>query len=173
MNVTVYEITADQFKMSLTNLKNILLKARQWADAKKVNETTLFGLRLAPDMFPLGKQIQVACDIAKGSFMRLTGQTVPVFEDKEATFEDYIQRIDKTIAVLNSAKPEMYANFEKTKQEFPWNPGMQMNGRDYLVQQALPNFYFHASMAYAILRKNGLELGKGDYLGPINFQKKA
>lgn len=173
MNVTVCEITAEQFKMSLSNMKNILMKARQWSDAKKIDASTLFNLRLAPDMFPLGKQVQIACDIAKGSLGRLTNHTIPAFEDKEATFEDYMNRIDKTIAVLNEAKPEMYANFEKTKQEFPWNPGMMMNGKDYLIQQAIPNFYFHASMVYAILRKNGLDLGKGDYLGPINFHKKA
>lgn len=172
MNITVYEATSHQFKMTLENMKNMLIKTSKWAEPKKVDMKTIFGLRLAPDMFTLGKQIQISTDIAKGCFGRLTGQTIPAFEDNEVTLEDYINRIDKTIAVLNKANPEMFNNFDKTTQEFPWYPGHFMNGKDYLIQQAIPNFYFHATTAYAILRSNGVELGKADYLGPIAFHKK-
>lgn len=173
MNTSVCEITAEQFKFTLNNMKAILVKANKWADSKKIDMSTVFGLRLAPDMLPLGRQIQIACDNAKGSFTRLTGQPVPVFEDKETTYDDYMKRIDKTIEILDAAKPELFMNFEKTKQEFPWNPGVYLTGKDYLTQFLIPNFYFHVSIFYAILRKNGLDIGKGDYIGMINFQKKA
>ncbi len=172
MNITVYEATAHQFKMTLENMKNILVKANKWAEPKKIDMKTIFALRLAPDMLPLGAQIGIATDIAKGCFGRLTGQEIPKFEDKEVTLEDYINRFDKTIALLNKANPEMYIGFEDKPQEFPWYPGHFMNGKDYLLQQAIPNFYFHATTFYAILRNNGLDLGKGDFLGPIAFQKK-
>lgn len=173
MNISVYEATSHQFKMTLENMKNMLVKASKWAEPKKVDMKTIFALRLAPDMLPLGKQIQISTDIAKGCFGRLSGQEIPAFEDNEVTLEDYMNRLDKTIAVLNKANPESFVNFDKTTQEFPWYPGHFMNGKDYLLQQAIPNFYFHATTFYAILRNNGLDLGKGDFLGPIAFQKKS
>lgn len=172
MEISVFETTTKQFKMTLQNLKNILIKTDKWADSKKINMTTVFNLRLAPDMFPLGKQIQVACDNAKGGVMRLTSIEVPAFEDTEQTTQDFIQRIDKTIAILDKVNAESFLYYEKKSIEFPWNPGFTLSGTDYLTQFLIPNFYFHVTVAYSILRSNGVDLGKGDYIGPINFVKK-
>lgn len=172
MKTTVFEVTTNQFKFTLNNLKNIILKTEKWADAKKVDMKTIFNLRLAPDMLPLGRQIQIACDNAKGCVARLTSIEVPVFEDNEQTTQEFVDRIDKTIAVLEKANIESFEKFENKTIEFPWNPGYQLKGSDYLTQFLLPNFYFHTTTAYAILRSNGMDLGKGDYIGPINFTKK-
>lgn len=170
MNAMVYELTAVQFKTTLKGLKNILNKAKKWGEPKKVDMGVFLQTRLAPDMFPLGKQIQIATDNAKGCVARLTKTPPPVFEDTEQTFEQYISRIDKTIAYLETMKPEQFSGFETVKAEFPWFPGKHLEGKDYLVQHAIPNFYFHVTAAYAILRSNGVDLGKGDYLGEQNWK---
>lgn len=172
MTTPVYEITVKQFIDSLGNLKNILNKTQSWADSKKINESVVLGLRLAPDMFPLIKQIQIVCDNAKGTCSRLTGQSAPVFEDKEVTLSELMTRIDNTISYLKTIKPEMFAGYEKHQIEFFWNPGQILSGENYLIQYALPNFYFHMTTAYAILRSNGLEIGKGDFLGNLKFTPK-
>lgn len=172
MNVSLYEITVKQFIDSLGNLKNILNKSKSWADSKKINETVLLGLRLAPDMFPLSKQIQIVCDNAKGTCSRLTGQDAPVFEDKEASIAELNARIDSTISYLKTIKPEMFSGYEKRQIEFFWNPGQVISSQDYLVQYSSPNFYFHLTTAYAILRSNGLDIGKSDFLGNLKFSPK-
>lgn len=170
--MTVFETTIPQFMLTLNALKNVLTKAKTWGEPKKVEMETFFQMRLAPDMFSLGKQIQIACDIVKGVGNRLTPVTAPVFEDNEKTFEDYIQRIQKTMNYLEGIKPENFNGFEAKVIEFPWYPGKFLNGKDYLIQHAVPNFYFHVSMVYAIFRSNGVDLGKGDFLGNQNWKSK-
>ncbi len=172
MQITVFESTVPQFMLTLNALKNILTKAKTWGEPKKVEMETFFQMRLAPDMLPLGKQIQIACDIAKGFGNRLTPVTAPVFEDTEKTFEDYINRIQKTMNYLEGLKPENFAGYESKTIEFPWYPGKFLNGKDFVIQHAIPNFYFHVTTAYAILRTNGVELGKGDFLGNQNWKTK-
>lgn len=170
MSPTVHELTAVQFKSTLKSLKNILNKTKKWAEPKKIDMGVFFQTRLAPDMFPLGRQIQIACDTAKNCMGRLTQQPPPKFEDTEQTFEQYIERIEKTISYLETIKPEQFEKYEAAKIEFPWNPGKSLMGKDYLLQHAIPNFYFHVTTAYAILRSNGVDLGKGDYLGEMNWK---
>jgi hypothetical protein len=172
MKTTVYETTIPQFMLTLNALKNILSKAKTWSEPKKVEMETFFQMRLAPDMFPLGKQIQIACDVAKGAAARLTGVTAPVFEDTEKTFDEYINRIQKTMGFLEGFKAEQFEGFENKTVEFPWMPGKFLMGKDFLIQHAMPNFYFHTSIAYAILRTNGVDLGKGDFLGQQNWKNK-
>lgn len=172
MQIAVHDITTAQFMHSLQSLKGFLTKAKTWAEPKKIEMETFFQTRLAPDMFPLGRQIQIACDNAKGAAARLTGVTAPVFEDTEKTFDDYIARIQKTMAFLEGFKPEQFAGYETKVIEFPWYPGKYLTGKDYVAQYALPNFYFHMSAAYMILRANGVDLGKGDFLSNLNWKTK-
>lgn len=172
MQITVFESTIPQFMTELQAMKNILVKAKTWAEPKKIEMETFFQTRLAPDMFPLGKQIQITCDIAKGCATRLTGVAAPVFEDTEKSFDDYVNRIQKTMAYLEGFKAEQFAGFETKTIEFPWYPGKYLAGKDYLIQHAMPNFYFHMSAVYMILRSNGVELGKGDFLGNQNWKTK-
>lgn len=170
MSPSVHELTTIQFKTALKNLKNVLNKSKKWGEPKKIDMSVFFQTRLAPDMFPLGKQIQISADIAKGCVARLTKTTAPTFEDSEQTFDQYIERIEKTIKFMETIKPEQFNEYETARIEFPWNPGKHMMGKDYLVQHAIPNFYFHLTACYAILRSNGVDLGKGDYLGEQNWK---
>lgn len=165
MNVTVFETTVAPYVTMLTNLKGLLKKAQAFADHKKIDMSVLFQMRLAPDMFPLSKQIQIAADSAKLSVARLANVEAPKFEDNEQTYEQFMERIDKTIAFLKTVKTEQFQNFEKTEARFFWKPGTHLKGRAYLTQHAVPTFYFHMTTAYAILRHAGVEIGKADYLG--------
>lgn len=171
MKVAVYDLTAVQFVRSLHVLKGLLAKAAQFADQRKFPASVLLGSRLAPDQFPLSTQIQIACDNAKLCVARLSGVEAPKHEDNEQTLDQFIARIDSTIAFLESVKPESFAGFADKTVRFHWNPGAHLRGEDYLVQFALPNFYFHLTTAYSILRNNGLELGKADYTGTLTWQK--
>lgn len=165
MNVSVFETTVTSYISMLTNLKAILKKANAFADQKKIEMPVLLQMRLAPDMFPLSRQIQIASDVAKLSVARLAHADAPKFEDNEQTYEQFIERIDKTVAFLKTIKLEQFQNYEKAEYRTPWKPGFHLEGRAYLVQHALPTFYFHLTTAYAILRHAGVEIGKGDYLG--------
>ncbi len=170
MNISVFEITVPQFILSLQALKGVLSKAKAMADQKKMTASELFQSRLAADQFPLGRQMQIACDVAKFCASRLTGVAAPSFDDKEATFEDFENRIDKTIEYLRQFKPEQFAGYEKRKVTFPWYPNNYLDGHNYLVQHAIPNFFFHITTTYSILRHLGTELGKADYLGNQNWK---
>lgn len=165
MQVSVYELTVPQFIRSLNALKGVLHKAQQYAEKKKIDMPVLLQTRLAPDQFPLAKQIQITCDGAKFCVSRLTGGEAPRFEDKETTLDEFMARIDKTVAYLQTIKPEQFEGYEAKTVRFPWRPGFYMNGKNYLVQHAIPNFNFHLTTAYSILRANGVELGKADFLG--------
>lgn len=170
MNISVYESTVPQFMLSLKALSQILDKAEKHAEAKKIKPSVVLESRLAMDMFPLYRQIQIATDNAKGCVARLTGVAAPVFEDVEQNFQQLQERIQKTMQFLEGIKPESFQGFEARKAEFPWYPGKYLEGKDYLIQHAIPNYYFHVTTAYAILRMNGVELGKGDFLGNQNWK---
>ncbi len=165
MNISVFEITVPQFILSLQALKKILQKGHALAESKRMDSQTLFQSRLAPDQFPMGKQVQIACDIAKFCAARLAGTTAPSYEDSETTYEEFLSRIDKTIEYLRTFTPEQFVGYEKRQVTFPWYPGHYLDGHSYLVQHALPNFYFHITTTYSILRHLGADLGKADYLG--------
>lgn len=173
MNVSVYDVSARQFVLTLRNIKNILEKANIYSRSKKSDSATLLKTKIFIDMFDLGKEIQTACDAAKFCGSRLTQVQAPVFEDKVETFEELIIRIDKTIDYLEALKDDDFKDFAIRKIKFPWNPGKELNGKDYLIQFALPNFYYHITSAYNIIRSTGLELGKADFLGQINWQAES
>jgi hypothetical protein len=150
----------------LNNLAAILEKAAVHAEARKIDPAVLLGSRLAPDMLPLLKQIQIASDGAKGGAARLAGMEPPKYEDNEITFADCVARVRKTIAFLESLKPEQIDGSEERTISLPMRSGTRtFQGMTYLLTHVLPNFYFHVTTAYAILRHNGVELGKQDFLG--------
>ncbi len=153
---------------SLTNLRTIIEKAAVHAEAKKIDPAVLVSARLYPDMFPLSRQIQIATDVAKGAASRLAGLEPPKFEDNEATLPELIARIDKTIALLESIKPEQLdGSAEKTIILPMHDKTVTFQGLAYLTDFVLPNVYFHVTTTYAILRHNGVEIGKKDFLGNI------
>lgn len=170
MKIELTKLTQDQMVRSLAALRNILRKSDQYATGKKVDYSVMLSLRLAPDQFPFVRQVQIACDNAKMCVARLTGLEAPKHPDTESTLEELLNRIDSTIEFIRSVDPAKFNGFEKREIRFHWNPGKWMDGHTYLYQHALPNFYFHMTTAYSILRANGVELGKGDYLGEQNWQ---
>ena len=169
--VDVYELTVPQMLRSLEALKGVLKKAQSHFADRKTEFSVVAQQRLTPDMFPLGRQIQIATDTAKGCVARLSGEKAPVFEDNEATYEQFVDRIDRTMNYLKSVRPEQLSQWDKQVIRFPWYPGQHLQGHAFLVQHALPNFYFHLTTAYAILRQNGVVLGKSDFLGQQDWIK--
>jgi len=167
----VKDLVVDQFSHGLRNLKTFLLKARTYAEERKFDENNYLGMRLAPDMFPLVKQVQITTDIAKGTAARLSGKTAPVFEDKETTVTELLTRIDRAIEFLQTLGHEDFKNYPSTKASFPWKPGVFLAGQDLYITHAIPNFYFHMTTTYALLRHAGVVIGKGDFLGEQPWQK--
>lgn len=168
MKISMYEASIPMFVHTLKSLRAILDKGAAHAAAKKFEADVLANSRLFPDMLPLINQIQIASDAAKGAAARLAGLDPPRFEDSEKSFPDLIARIDKTIDFLSSIKPEQLEGSDErvvtlkvrtTTYEFP--------GLLFLRHWAIPNFFFHVTTAYDILRHNGVELGKADYLGRV------
>ena len=150
----------------LKALDAILDKAAANAEARKIDPAVLLGSRLAPDMFPLSRQVQIACDFAKSPIARLAGMEVPKFEDVETTIPEFKARIAKTLDFVRSVPADKLAGAETRTIEWKAGPNdMSMPGAAYFAGYAVPNFYFHLSMAYAILRHNGLDIGKKDFLG--------
>lgn len=172
MSFSVYQVSIPGFINALESLKGILEKGRLHAENKKSDPANLLQSRLIADQFPLGKQIQVACDTAKLFVPRLTALTAPSNPDTESTFADYVARIESTIAFLKTVKPEDFEGYESKVISFPWNPNYVLNANEYVIQYAIPNFYFHVTTAYSILRNNGVELGKADYLSKVNWKPK-
>ena len=166
MNISMYQASAPRFINMLNNLSAILDKAQAHAEARKFDPAVLTTGRLFPDMLPMARQVQIACDGAKGAVARLAGAEIPKHEDTEQTFAELKARIAKTIAFVQSLKP---AQLEGTEdKEIVLKLGakeVRFNGMQYLLGHALPNFYFHVVTAYDILRHNGVEIGKRDYLG--------
>jgi hypothetical protein len=168
MSVSLYDVSIPIFILSLNNLSAILDKAASHAEAKKVDPKVLPGTRLIVDMLPLSNQIQIACDTAKGAAARLAGVPVPKHEDTEATIAELKARIGKTVDFIKSVKPQQLQGAETREivLEFPQNT-LKFTGLNYLTNFVLPNFFFHVTIAYALLRKNGVDLGKRDFLGAI------
>ncbi|MGE0024056.1 MAG: DUF1993 family protein [Hyphomicrobium sp.] len=165
MSITMYEIAVPSFTKHLEALDAIIDKAAAYCEARKIDPEALLSDRLYPDMYPLRKQVQSACDFAKLSVGRLAGLTPPVHDDSEKTFADLKQRIAETLAVLGEATPEPMeaaADREITIKAGPRE--LKFSGKEYLLHFALPNFYFHCATAYGILRHNGLEIGKRDFM---------
>ena len=154
------------------NLKSVetwLDRAEQFAVAKKFDVGVLMNGRLAPDMRNFIYQIQSACDYVKAAAAWLSGQTPPKHEDNEQTIDELRARIRKTVAFAESVKETQYAGASERKVKLSWAPGKVIGGEDYLLQMTIPNTFFHIAMAYAILRHNGVDVGKTDFLGPINL----
>lgn len=150
----------------LRSMDAILVKAQAHALANKIDPSTLLTARLFPDMFPLLRQVQIATDHAKGAVARLAGVDVPKYEDNEQSFEELCARITKTIAHMDSFSPAQINGSETRAIELRiGGQDLAFNGMDYLIGFALPNFYFHIVTAYNILRHNGVEIGKRDYMG--------
>jgi len=167
MTISMYQVSIPVMSRMLGNLRQILAKAEAHAQAKKIDASVFLNGRLAPDMLPLVKQVQIASDNAKGPAARLAGVAVPAYEDKEATFADLYERIDRTVAFLGSFKAEQIDGSEERDIALPLRDStMHFKGQAYLLGFALPNFYFHVVTAYAILRHLGVDIGKRDYIGP-------
>ena len=166
MAISMYQASVPAFTRMLANLRSILEKGAAHAAAKKFDAAVLVNARLAPDMFALARQVQIASDMAKGCASRLAGAEVPKYDDNEATIPELLARIDKTLAHLKGFRPAQIDGSEDREIVLPLRTGeRRFKGQDYLLHFALPNFYFHVTTAYAILRHNGVELGKGDFLG--------
>jgi hypothetical protein len=168
MSVSLYDVSIPVFTLSLNNLVAILNKAASYAADKKVDPKVLAGARLIIDMLPLSSQIQIACDAAKGAAARLAGIEVPKHEDTEASLAELEARVAKTLEFIKTIKPEQLQGAESREIVIQFPQGtLKFTGINYLTNFALPNFFFHVTTAYAILRKNGVDLGKRDFLGPI------
>ena len=166
MSISMYQASVPVLIRSLTNLRAILVKAAAHAEARKIEPATLLNSRLYPDMFTLTRQVQTASDMAKSCASRLAGVEPPKFEDNEASFADLLARLDKTIAHLKTFKPEQIDGSEDRAIELKTPRGpLNFKGMPYLLYFLMPNFFFHVATAYGILRHNGVELGKLDYLG--------
>ena len=166
MTISIYDQLVPPLTKMLTNLDNVLKKAEADAEARKIDPSVFVNGRLAPDMLPLVRQVQIATDHAKGASSRLAGQEPPKWPDEEKTFADLHARIAKALAHLKTFKPTSFDGAETRTIElkFP-NVTLTYTGKDYLHTNVLPNFYFHYVTAYAILRHNGVPIGKRDYLG--------
>ena len=166
MTISMYQASVPTFVRMLNNLTAILEKAAAQAEAKKWDAAVLINARLYPDMLPFVQQIQIATDGAKGGAARLAGQEPPKFEDNEKNFSDLISRVRKTIDYLNTLTAAQIDGSEDRAITLQMrNNTVTLQGLPYLLNRVLPNFYFHVTTAYDILRHNGVELGKQDYLG--------
>ena len=167
MKITVQAVTVDTFAHFLSNLSVLLEKALAHATAKKFDPSVLVSARLAPDMFPLSKQVQIACDIAKNSVARLAGLEPPRFEDNEKTFEELRARVARTVDYLKGVPANAFEGAEDRDIRVPAGPDrfLDFKGLDFIERWAIPNVFFHITTAYAILRHNGVEIGKRDFLG--------
>ena len=162
----MYQASVPQLKKMLINLSAILKKGEEYASAKKIEATVLTGDRLFPDMLPLTRQVLIACDQVKNGLGRIASIEPPKFEDNETTFAELQERITKTIAFMDGIKPEQLDGTEAKEIKFSikeWN--FEFVGEQYLLTWIIPNFYFHVTTAYNILRSNGVEVGKTDFLG--------
>ena len=161
MSISMYQASVPVFQKSLTALKGVLAKGAAHALDKKIDESVFLGSRLAPDMFPLTRQVQIAADFGKGPVARLAGVELPTYEDIETTFASLAARIDKTLAFISTFKPEQIDGQEDRDIELTIaGKPVVFKGQPYLLHFALPNLYFHMSMSYAILRHNGVDIGK-------------
>jgi hypothetical protein len=170
MKTSIYAMAIETYVPMLRSLSHVLDQGAAHASAKKSNAADLVNARLAPDMYTLAKQVQLACDQAGDSTARLSGQEAPQFENDEKTLEDLKTRIDKTLKFVESVRPDAFDGAEDRKITIPIpenNIEFEMNGLQYLRDWALPHFYFHVVTAYGILRHNGVNIGKIDYMNQV------
>lgn len=165
----VYQVI-QQFQQMLKNLAAQLDKAQAFAEARQFDVNNLLNARLAPDMFHFTRQVQAVTDMAKFAAGRLSGQTPPVFEDTETTLPELQARIQKTLDYLASFQAEDFAEAAERQITLSFLPGQYLTGDDYLHQFILPNIYFHLATAYNILRHNGVDLGKRDFIAGLNLK---
>jgi hypothetical protein len=165
----MYQASVPMFVRMLTNLRAILNKGAAYAQARKIDEAVLLNARLFPDMFPLTRQVQIACDFARGTAARLAGKEPPALEETEKTFAELIARIDRSLEYIRTIAAREIDGSEAREIVRPIRgEPKKFTGLNYLIQFALPNFFFHTTTAYAILRHSGLEIGKGDYVGQLD-----
>jgi len=166
MQITMYDTLVPTANRMLGNLSAFLDKAEAFAATKKIDAAVLLNSRLAPDMFPLTRQVQIAADMVKGAAARLSGTEVPKFEDNETTIAELKARIAKTLAFVNGVDAAKFGGSEDRDVTLQARTGdRHFKGLSYLRDYVLPNVYFHTTTAYAILRHNGVELGKNDFMG--------
>ena len=166
MTISIFDQTVSALSRMLLNLDRIVTKAEEYAKERNIDPAVLLQARLYPDMLPFVSQVRIATDTAKGAAARLSGTELPKWPDDEVTFEDVHARIRKALDYLATFKPEQFEGAEDKpiEMKFP-NRTLNFSGRDYVLGFVLPNFYFHVTTAYDILRHNGLPVGKLDYLG--------
>ena len=164
----MFDATIAPLKRALTNLSHILKMGEAHADAKKIEHAVLLNGRLFPDMYPLMRQVQIATDMSKGAAARLAGLEVPKYEDNETSFEELQARIAKTIAFIETVTPALLKGSASRDITITVRKtDLHFNGEAYLLNWVMPNVYFHVVTAYNILRHNGVELGKPDFLGKL------
>lgn len=168
--MSLYEASVPNFIRMLKNLDGWFDKAEAHASAKKFDENLYLTLRLAPDQLPFVKQVQIACDAAKNGSARITGKPAPAFADSEASIAELRARIRNTVAWLETLSEQDFAGADTRKVPVPGSPGKVATGKDSLHEHTIPNFYFHLTTSYAILRHNGVDLGKADFLGARTTQ---
>ena len=166
----MYTLVVRQFARSLKNLDSVLAKAEKYAEGRKFDVDSFLTARLAPDMLPFATQIRIACDTAKSTAANLAGQEAPKHEDNETTFAELRGRIAKCLAYLEGFGAK---DFEHTKPDtlikLPNRPGQGLHANEYLLARQIPNFYFHVTTAYDLLRHGGVDIGKSDYLGKLEL----
>jgi hypothetical protein len=169
----MYYLAIRQFARTLKNLDGVLEKAQKHAEARKFDVNNFCTARLAPDMLPFVSQIRIACDHAKNAAANLAGKEAPKHEDNETTFAELRGRIAKCLGYLETLGPK---DFERTTPatpvklpDRPNRPGKTLRAEEYLLARQMPNFYFHVTTAYNLLRRGGVEIGKNDYLGTLEF----
>ena len=168
MTISMYQTSAPRFVAILTSLSALLDRAQAHVDAKKIDQSAILGFRLYPDMLSMTRQVQIACDSAKGGVARLAGVEIPKHEDNETTIAELNARIAKTIAFIQTFKPEQIDGTEDKTIVMKLGPNeVTFKGQQFLLNFATPNVYFHVVTAYNILRHNGVEVGKRDFLGTM------
>ncbi len=169
MTLSMYQASVPVFLRNLKNLSGVLTKGAADAAERKIDPTVFLTARLAPDMFPLTRQVQIASDHAKGATARLAGVEVPKFEDVEKSFEELQQRLSRVIEFVQTFDAATIDGSEEREISLPVGARtLTFSGQTYLLNFALPNFYFHCTAAYAILRHNGVGVGKRDFIGPVD-----
>ena len=169
MTLSMYQASVPVFVRMLTNLKGILQKAAEHAKGKKIDESALLNARLFPDMFVFTRQVQIACDFARGTGARLAGLEPPAYEDTEQSFAELVSRVERSLEYLRTLKPQQIDGSESREIVRPVRgEPKKFTGTNYLLQFALPNFFFHVATAYAILRHSGIDIGKADFIGALD-----
>jgi len=163
----MYDASVPTITRALQNYIRVLEKGAAYAEAKKIEPSVLVTSRLFPDMLPLSKQVQIASDVSKGGAARLAQVEPPKYEDNEATFPELIERLRKTIKFLETLKPAQFDDGSRTVTFPTQGESKTLPGSSYLYTRVLPNVFFHCTTGYNILRHNGVEIGKGDFLGPV------